>query len=80
MSFLNSSLPFSVKVKGRTDTSHPVVLLSTLTPKARPMIWWPKQIPIRRTRSWARTFLVKLTSLRIQGLSSNELCSACGEQ
>jgi hypothetical protein len=68
------SLPFGVNWTSWTAVSQPSGFRPTLTPMARPTIWWPKQTPMMRTRSWARTWAVKETSVLIQGESSKELC------
>jgi hypothetical protein len=67
------SCPRFVRSMAVTLTSQPPALRPTLTPIARPTIWWPKQTPMIRTRSCARTCLVNSTSLTIHGVSSKEL-------
>lgn len=72
----NNLFPAGVRSTLHTEISHPTGLRPTCIPRARPIIWCPKQIPSSFTRGSSSALLVNSTSFKIHGWSSNELCSA----
>ena len=68
-SFPKRVFPAGVNSIGNTAASHPASLRPTLTPKALPMIWCPKQTPMILMCSILIAMAVYATNLLIQGIS-----------